>query len=186
MAGKCIYMNITKRYRLSYRRHVENVVSPIIIYSTSRNSAYKAAKAIVVYVYCVNFAKAGRRQEELAALGLRTFTAGDEGSTSEATEPENSTEHSIATSAVAVAAPSLVTVGPGLPALPKKRVEKIASGVYVDFTELPPAKGKRRATPQVTEGQVLIMQASDMVTNKKAIPDLATWFQCFGLYVAVI
>ncbi len=112
--------------------------------------------------------------------------AGGEGSTPGAPEPEHSTEHPTAMAAITAAAPSLVTVGPGLPTLSKKLVEKIASGVYVDFAELPPAKGKGRASPQVAEGQIVIMQASDMVSNKKAIPDLATWLQCFGLYVAVI
>ena len=36
----------------------------------------------------------------------------------------------------------LVTAGAGLPALPKKMVEKIIANEYIDFGELPPAKGR--------------------------------------------
>ena len=45
----------------------------------------------------------------------------------------------------AVAKPStstMVMLGIGLPALPKKLVDKIEAGEYIDFTELPPARGK--------------------------------------------
>ena len=46
--------------------------------------------------------------------------------------------------------------------------------------------GKGWSVPQVAEGQIVFVHAADIVPNKKAIPDLATWLQCFGLYVAVI
>ena len=42
----------------------------------------------------------------------------------------------------------LVQLGPGLPALPKKLVGKIEAEEYVDFNELPPAKGKGRPLSQ--------------------------------------
>ncbi len=42
------------------------------------------------------------------------------------------------------ATPSLIQMGCGLPALPKKLLEKIEADEYVDFAELPPAKGKGR------------------------------------------
>ena len=41
--------------------------------------------------------------------------------------------------------PSTVMLGMGLPPLPKKLVDKILAGEYVDFAELPPARGKARA-----------------------------------------
>ena len=37
---------------------------------------------------------------------------------------------------------TMVMLGVGLPALPKKLVDKIEAGEYIDFTELPPARGK--------------------------------------------
>ena len=146
-----------------------------------------AARAGVIHVNIVNSIEGGRWHEELEALGLWTFTASGDRSAAEASDLGSSMESSSGTSSQATpAASSLVTIGPGLPALPKKIVEKMLSGVYVEFAELPPAKGKGWSTPQVAEGQIVIMQAADMLPNKKAIPDLATWLQCFRLHVAVI
>ena len=81
---------------------------------------------------------------------------------------------------------SMVPAGTGLAALPKKLVDKMVAGEYVDFAELPPAKGKARAVPQALEGQVLVVQAADLMQSRKIIPDLATWVQCYALYVAAI
>ena len=46
----------------------------------------------------------------------------------------------------------LVSAGAGLPALPKKMVERILANEYVYFSELPPAKGKVRSLPSVFFG----------------------------------
>ena len=91
-------------------------------------------------------------------------------------EPEPNTTHPQA----------MVATGVGLGALPKKLVEKIKANEYIDFTELPPAKGKSRPVPQSLEGQVLVVQAADLLQARKIIPDLATWLQCFALYVATL
>lgn len=84
------------------------------------------------------------------------------------------------------AAQPLSTVGPGLPSLPKRLMEKIRANEYVEFSELPPAKGKSRTLSQAMEGQVLVVQAADLLQTRKVIPDFATWSQCFALYVAVL
>ena len=81
---------------------------------------------------------------------------------------------------------TLIPIGQGLPALPKKMIEKILSYDYVDFSELPPAKGKVRAMTPSMEGQVILVQAEDLLQTKKLIPDFQTWVQCFAIYVAVI
>ena len=80
----------------------------------------------------------------------------------------------------------LVSAGAGLPALPKKMVERKLANDYIDFSELPPAKGKVRSLPSGLEGQVVLVQAADLSQSKKLIPDLATWVQCFALYLAVL
>ena len=49
------------------------------------------------------------------------------------------------------------------------------------FLELPPAKGKGRPMPQSLEGQVIMVQAAELLQARKIIPDLATWKQCFSL-----
>ena len=46
----------------------------------------------------------------------------------------------------------LVMVGAGLPALPKKLVDQVQAGQYIDFSELPPAKGRTRPLPNQGEG----------------------------------
>ena len=81
---------------------------------------------------------------------------------------------------------SLVNIGPGLPAVSRRLIDRIKANEFVDFAELPPAKGKSRPPPQVGEGQIVVLQAADLAPTRRTIPDLATWLQCFGLYVAVI
>ena len=85
--------------------------------------------------------------------------------------------------------PKLIPTGPGLASLYKKLVDRIASGQYVDFSELPPAKGRTRSLPNAEEGQdghIVIIRAEDLASAKKMIPDLAKWLQCFCIYAAVI
>ena len=78
----------------------------------------------------------------------------------------------------------LITVAAGLPALPKKVVDQIQTGQYIDFSKLPPAKGRTRPLPSQEEGHVIVVRAEDLSGSRKMIPDLATWLQCFALYMA--
>ena len=54
----------------------------------------------------------------------------------------------------------VVSTRAGLPSLPKKTVDKIRSNEYIDFAELPPARGKSRQLPQVLDGQVIVSRPS--------------------------
>ncbi len=56
----------------------------------------------------------------------------------------------------------------------------------MDLGELPPAKGKSRPFPQAGEGQVVVVQATDMMATHKTIPDLATWLQWFSIFTTVV
>ena len=67
--------------------------------------------------------------------------------------------------------------------MPSKLVMKILAIDYTDFAELPPAKGRGRPVPQSLDGQIIVVQAADLLQTRKLIPDLATWFQCFSIYV---
>ena len=80
----------------------------------------------------------------------------------------------------------LVTIGIGLPALPKKLIARVLANEYIDFSELPPAKGKGRPMPQYLEGQVVVVQAAELLQTRKIILDLATWAQCFSIYTATL
>ena len=71
---------------------------------------------------------------------------------------------------------AMVTTETGLAALPKKLVSKILANEYIDTMVLPPAKGNARNVPQFLEGQVLVVQAADLMQARKRIPDLAKWY----------
>ncbi len=80
----------------------------------------------------------------------------------------------------------MVCVGTGLPPIPKRLVDKIQADEYVDFTDLPlPAKDKSKVSPIQGDGQIVVVQAADLLQTRKIIPDLATWAHCFAIYVAV-
>jgi len=80
----------------------------------------------------------------------------------------------------------LVSVGTGLPALPRKLIARVLANEYVDFAELPPAKGKGKPLPQSLEGQIIVVQAAELMQARKIIPDIATWMQCFAIYAATL
>ena len=67
----------------------------------------------------------------------------------------------------------LVVTGVGLPALPSKLVTEILANDYIDFAELPPAKGRGRPVPQSLDGKIIVVQAADLLQTQKLMPDLA-------------
>ena len=71
--------------------------------------------------------------------------------------------------------PFLIPTGTGL---------AVNANEYIDFNELPPAKGKGKSV--TVEGQVIVVQVADLMQSRKTIQDLASWAQCFGLYTAVV
>ena len=81
---------------------------------------------------------------------------------------------------------SLFYVGSGLPAIPRKTAEKILAGDYVDFSDLPPTRGKAKSLPSSVEGHIIVVQAADLAQSRKLIPDLGTWSQCFAIFMAVV
>ena len=78
-----------------------------------------------------------------------------------------------------------VRVGGTLPSIPRKVIEKIQTGQYVDFADFSPAKGRIR-TPLCSDGQLLLVQVDDVAGAKKLIPDFPTWAQCFAIFTAVL
>ena len=51
---------------------------------------------------------------------------------------------------------------------------------------MPPAKGKIQGTLSSLEGQILFIQAAELLESWKLIPDLATWVLCYSAYMAVV
>ena len=79
---------------------------------------------------------------------------------------------------------AMVSPGPGLPAISKKLYDAIRAGGYVDFAQFPAAKG-RSIPPTSLEGQIVLVQASELVQTQRLVPDFATWVQCFAIYAAI-
>ena len=135
----------------------------------------------------------------LRTLGLRSFPPGSTLSSS-STTPILATGLPSIVGITNLLQPSLgggesskmsdnIVVTPGIPALKRSMVELILSGKYVDLGELPPAKGfsKPLTSPSSSlEGQVVLLQAADVLRTRRLIPDLATWTQCFAIYTAVL
>ena len=85
--------------------------------------------------------------------------------------------------------PDTVTISPGAPALKRSMVQLMCSGAYIKLGELPPAKGFSKPLSSLTQGmdgQVVLLQATDLAQSRKLIPDIATWVQCFALYATVL
>lgn len=118
--------------------------------------------------------------QDLADAGVKSFES--EGDCSEGADSlvaKLITSYSMENTSIQIPTP-LITMVAGLPELPKKLVAKILANEYIDFAELPPARGKARPAPQVLEGQVIVVQAADLLQTRKIIPDLAIWIQCFS------
>ena len=71
----------------------------------------------------------------------------------------------------------------GLPTIPYKIVKKITNGEFVDMAELlrDNIEAERRAS--VVEGQNPPKAAH---TARREIPDLLSWVQCFGTFIAIM
>ena len=126
----------------------------------------------------------GYSAEELAALGLLTF-AGSKKEAEQAGRRKDKVGQQ-REPGPSTSSQSLVNIGPGLRAVSRRLIDRIKANEFVDFAELPPAKGKSRPPPQVGEGQIVVLQAADLAPTRRTILDLATWLQCFGLYMVVI
>ena len=50
----------------------------------------------------------------------------------------------------------------------------------------PQPRGKAGQQGQSLEGQVLVVQAADLLQTRKVITDFPTWAQCFALNTAVL
>ena len=61
---------------------------------------------------------------------------------------------------------SMVPTGEGLPSLPKEYVDKILAGEFIDLADLPPAKGKVKTIPNATDGQIVMVQAADLMEHR--------------------
>ena len=69
----------------------------------------------------------------------------------------------------------------------QKTRDRILAGEYIDFTDLPPAKGKTcPLSLPASEGSIIMVNAFDLMQQKKLIPDIGTWVQYFTIFAGVI
>ena len=73
----------------------------------------------------------------------------------------------------------------GLPPVPHKLVSRILRGEYVDMSELlrDNLEAQRRSSSQPTSSAISGLSPS---RSRREIPDLLSWVQCFGTYIAII
>ena len=71
----------------------------------------------------------------------------------------------------------------GLPLVPHKLAVRILKGEYIDMAELlrDNLEAQRRATSSITQSPSPTAQK-----HRWEVPDLLSWVQCFGTYMAVI
>ena len=77
-------------------------------------------------------------------------------------------------------ATSVVSLGTGLPPVPKKLVTRIQAGEYVDMSELLPDRLGISAGPVAKDDKQSNKPKRRQVTN------ILEWIQCFGIYTAVL
>ena len=79
-----------------------------------------------------------------------------------------------------------VSVGWGLPPIPRRLYDKMLSGEYVDLAELPPARVMPRE-PSLSAGNIWLVHSTELAkAQKKMVPDVGTWVQCFAIYASVV
>ena len=126
---------------------------------------------------------------EMASGGVRVLGAEEETAGASGVDLSSGVGHGAGLTGAGGSAKAkcqMVCLGAGLPPIPKRLVDKIQANEYIDFTELPPARGKGRVSAPQNDGQIVVVQAADLLQARKVIPDMATWSQCFALYVAVL
>ena len=77
-------------------------------------------------------------------------------------------------------ATSVLSVGAGLPPIPKKLVARIQAGEYVDMAELLPDR------LGVSAGPVTKDDKQSSKPKRRQVTNILEWIQCFGIYVAVL
>ena len=80
-----------------------------------------------------------------------------------------------------------VPVGYGLPAIPKRLHDKMLAWEYIDLAELPPARAMPKEPVLAATGNIWLVQSTDLAkSQKRLIPDVTTWVQCFAIYISVV
>lgn len=77
-----------------------------------------------------------------------------------------------------------ISAGYGLLAIPNMICDKMVAGNCIDLTDLP----SLRVLPKeasLTSGNIWLIQAELARLQKRLIPDISTWVQCYARYMPV-
>ena len=72
----------------------------------------------------------------------------------------------------------------GLPPVPYKLASKILWGEYIDMAEL--LRDNLEAQNRAATTAVATPHPASTTKNTREVPDILSWVQCFGLYMAVV
>ena len=79
----------------------------------------------------------------------------------------------------------MIHLGEGLMPLPRRTVERIHGGEFVEFADFPVVDGGARAMDQAEQDlgdRVLVVQALDRRRTRREVPDASMWGSCFTLF----
>ena len=78
----------------------------------------------------------------------------------------------------------MVHLGEGLMPLPRRTVERIQAGEFVEFAEFPVLDDGSRVeqVEQELGDRVVILQAPERKRNRRQVPDASLWGSCYTLY----
>ena len=84
--------------------------------------------------------------------------------------------------------PAPYIVGEGLPVVPPRLVAKIQKGEFLDMAELlkDNIEAERRRLSSSGGLMASLIQATARHAQRREVPDLMSWVQCFGMYASVL
>ena len=79
--------------------------------------------------------------------------------------------------------PSVLSIGPGLPPVPRKLITHIQAGEFVDMAELLPDRMGITTTPSFLSHK---NEKQPFKTKRRQVTNITEWVQCYSIYVAVL
>ena len=127
----------------------------------------------------------GRAQPKVvdaSSGGQGPSSAADMEGEKEESEPERERRHKTKGSGEEATAQPFV-LSDGLAPVPAKLVERILRGDFVDMAELLRDNLEAQRRGVIQESSAI---SSDLKRGRREVPDLLSWVQCFGTYMAVV
>ena len=75
-------------------------------------------------------------------------------------------------------------LGESLPPIPTKLVAKIQKGNFMDMAEL--LRDNKEADKRRTRDGSASSSAGQQAQNRREVPDILSWIQCFGVYACIM